>query len=194
MRTLLGAAALAATVTLLGPAAARAQIAITPLVGGYVPASSFAELEGEARTIEVEREAALALGVNLEVGSLRGTVRYVTDATLSERGVDDSSRIESGSLLAAAADLVLRPLPRLLGVQPYVLGGAGMKRMGYSYAEEGLNDPFPGSEREWALHLGVGVDFMMGGLGIVLEADDFVGMGDAGAHDAFLTAGLRLAL
>ena len=194
MRTLLGAAVLAAAVTVLSPAAGHAQIALTPMGGGYIPASSFADLEGEARTVEVDREAAFALGLNVEVGSLRGTIRYVTDATLSERGLDDTSRIESGTLLAAAADLVLRPVPRFFGIQPYVLGGAGLKRMGYSYADDGLENPFPDNEREWALHVGVGVDLMMGGLGIVLEADDFVGMGDAGAHDAFLMAGLRLSI
>ncbi|HUH12804.1 MAG TPA: hypothetical protein VMK65_06820 [Longimicrobiales bacterium] len=194
MRTMLGAATLAATLTLVGPAAAYGQVSFTPLAGGYIPASSFADLEGGARTAEVEREAALALGLNVGLGSLRATVRYVTDAKLSERGVDDTSRIESGTLLAAAADLVLRPLPRVLGVQPYLLGGAGLKRMGYSYADDGLDNPFPDDEREWALHLGLGVDLMAGGLGIVVEVDDFVGLGDAGAHDAFVMAGLRLSL
>lgn len=193
MRTSVGLAA-AVGLLLAAPALASGQ-GITVLGGAYVPASSLADLEGEAERVRVDREGSLALGLNLDLGSLRGTVRYATEATLSERGVDDTSGIESGTLLAAAVDYVARPLPRLLGLQPYVLGGVGLKRMGYSYAEEGATNPFPESERQFAVHFGAGVDLRLAGIGIVIEADDFVGFDDGfGPHDAFIMAGIRLGL
>lgn len=193
-RRLLGACALA---PFLAPAAASAQgLSITPLAGAYIPASSFADLEGEAETVRVERESSLALGLNVSTGPLRATIRYVTDATLSEEGIDDASAIESGSLLAASADLVLRPFPRLVGFQPYVLGGVGLKRQGYSYADDGVDDLFPDSETDLAFHFGLGAELSAGALALVLEADDFISHreGDFGAHDAFLMAGIKLGL
>lgn len=191
MRKLIVSAALALAL----PTAAHAQ-GIAVLGGAYIPASSFADLKGEAETVRMEREGAFALGLNLELGSLRGTLRYATEATLDEEGVEGgSSGIESGTLLAASADFVLRPLPRVVGLQPYVLGGVGLKRMGYSYADDGASDLFPESERELAAHWGLGVDFSLGGIGLVVEADDFVTWDDGfGAHDAFIMAGVRLGI
>lgn len=100
-------------------APASAQVYITPTVGGYVPASDFQTLRGEARDARIERSATMALGMNLELGALRGSLAYVTGTELTEDGVADRGAIGDGSMLAGSLGLVVRPIPRILGLQPY---------------------------------------------------------------------------
>jgi hypothetical protein len=188
--------ALAAALTLV-PAAARAQsVHVSPMIGAYIPASDFQTLKGSAEEIRLEREATLGLGLILDLGMIRGTVAYATGTDLSEEGVGDTGAIADGTLLALGADLVIRPIPRLLGLQPYLLGGAGLKRHGYSFKDSGTAVDFPDSETDFALHFGIGADMMLGGLGIVAEFSDFATFADGsfGPHDAFATVGLRLRL
>lgn len=184
---------LLALFTPAAPAAAQS-LAVTPVVGAYVPVGDFAELGDQLRDFEGERERALALGVNVEVGPMRGTVRWVRDALVSRDGLDHG--FDNANLLTASLDLVVRPLPRLLGVQPYLLGGIGLKRQDYQLDGDPTGDPFPSSESEETLHVGIGADFVMGGLGLVVEVDDSITRmsRDLGRHDAFVTVGLRLGI
>lgn len=176
-------------------APASAQVYITPTVGGYVPASDFQTLRGEARDARIERSATMALGMNLELGALRGSLAYVTGTELTEDGVADRGAIGDGSMLAGSLGLVVRPIPRILGLQPYVLGGAGFKRYGYSYNDDGFSIGFPEDKTDFALHFGVGADLMLGRLGVMAEFTDFVSRDDGwGPHDGFATIGLKLRL
>ena len=107
------------------PAAANAQgVTISPMVGGYVPAGSFRDLRQQTGE-RWERGGTLGLGANIEMGFLRGTIAYATGATINRDGLSGQSEIGDGSVLAGAIDVVMRPLPRLIAVQPYILGGAG---------------------------------------------------------------------
>src|SRR5690606_32589739 len=115
-RTIFGA--LAAGLLILPAAPAAAQVYITPAVGVFIPASDLEDLEGQAEQTRFDRSGTLGLGLNLEFGWLRGSIAYATGANISEEGVD--GEVGDGSVLAAAADLVVRPLPRIL-VQPYLL-------------------------------------------------------------------------
>lgn len=176
-------------------APASAQVYITPTVGGYVPASDFQTLRGEARDARIERSATMALGMNLELGALRGSLAYVTGTELTEDGVADRGAIGDGSMLAGSLGLVVRPIPRILRLQPYVLGGAGFKRYGYSYNDDGFSIGFPEDKTDFALHFGVGADLMLGRLGVMAEFTDFVSRDDGwGPHDGFATIGLKLRL
>jgi hypothetical protein len=177
---------------------ARAQgLAITPTVGAYVPASDFYELRDEADVLRVEREATLALGLNVELGWVRGSVAYASGARLTEDGVEGSEQIGEGSLLLAAADVVLRPIPRLAFVQPYLLGGVGLKNSSYDLEQDGVGAAFPDGDTDTALHIGVGMDLMLGGIGLVAEVTDFISQDaddDWSAHDAFAMLGVKLRL
>lgn len=181
---------------LLVPAGAGAQeIHVTPLIGAYTQASDFEELRGDAETIRATRESALALGLNVELGALRASIAYASDATLQDDGVENRDRIGTASLLAASADLVLRPIPRIFGVQPYALGGVGLKRAAYSYERDGFGDAFPEDDSDVGAHLGLGADFMFGRLGLTAEVSDYLtrsASGDWDQHDAFGMVGLRL--
>lgn len=177
----------------LHAAPAAAQIQVTPVVGAFIPASDLKGLRSEAEQRRVDREGTLGLGLNVEAGWLRGSLAYATGATLNERGVQGRDNIGDGSVLAVAADLVLRPVPRMIA-QPYLIGGVGYKRQDYSWSEDGLSAPLPADRRDVALHVGVGADIMLGGFGLMAEITDYITRhedGGFGQHDAFAFVGLK---
>jgi hypothetical protein len=193
MRNTLFAAAAAAALFAGFPESAAAQIHITPAFGAYIPASDLRDLRDETQQRRLSREGTLGLGINLDAGWLRGSLAYASGATISESGVQNRDAVGDGSVLAVAADIVLRPLPRLL-VQPYLLGGLGLKRLDYSYSQQGLGNPLPADQREVALHAGVGADLMLGRIGVMAEITDYITRRDGGGfgqHDAFAFVGLR---
>src|SRR4051812_35263932 len=162
----------------------RAQVAITPLLGGYVPASDVNQVRGDATNIAKTRDGTLALGGNIDFGPLRGSVMYASGTTIKNA---NKAEIGKGSVLAAAADLVIRPLPRLF-VQPYLIAGAGEKF--YKYESGSLVSG--GDDRDFALHGGIGADVVLGSVGVVAELTDFFSKGADSkwdVHDAFLMVG-----
>jgi opacity protein-like surface antigen len=180
----------------LGAAPAQAQIGLTILGGGYVPGSDFQQLRDAAQDRRVARESTLGLGANVELGFLRLSAAYATGATLSEEGVQNGDDFGDGSVLAAAAGLVLRPIPRLLVLQPYLLGGIGVKRERFSFDGGIGGNPFTRDESGLAGQIGVGADVMLGPIGVVAEITDYVSRRDGsfGPHDAFVMIGLKVRL
>ena len=170
--------------------AASAQ-SITALAGGYIPAGDLKTVQSGAEDV-LDRNGTLALGFNLDFGLLRGTLAYASGTTIRNADKED---IGEGTVLAAAADIVLRPLPRIL-VQPYLLGGVGFKNLSYD-SDNSVTNAFPEDDRELSLHAGIGADVMFGPVGIVAEITDFISK-DAddkwGMHDAFLMVGAKLRL
>ena len=174
------------------PAAAHAQT-ITPQIGVYIPGNSVDSLRTAAKTVRVQREGTLALGLNIDLGVLRGSIAYATAAKLNDK-TSTNTDVGKGKLIAAAADLVIRPIPRLIVIQPYLLAGAGVRRADYSYDTSGF-DAFPKNDTDLALHAGVGADIMLGPVGVSAEVTDFISKDTADKwkqHDAFGFAGLRL--
>lgn len=171
----------------------RAQaFSLVPSAGVYFQASSFREIEGEVDDIRVEQEATLGFALGVEYGVFRATAAYASGATLNRHGVDNGQELGEGDVLAVTGGVVLRPLGET-AIQPYLLGGAGVKRTEFSFDDVTLANLFPGAETDFAVQLGVGLAFMVGRLGLVVEANDFVSLnGDSGPHDVFVTVGLRL--
>jgi hypothetical protein len=135
---LLVAAALLALI--LGPSAqpldAQTSVRLLPQVGAYAPQSELGELRDNGQTmLEAGRRAgSLAWGLALEVGparegtSFRLQAAYGTDGDIPVGGLDCESCAARSTLLTTSAAAVLRPIPRLILVQPYFLVGAGIKR------------------------------------------------------------------
>lgn len=170
-------------------------LTVTPSLGAYIPASDFKGLRDEAENQRLEKEGTLALGLSVEMGWLRGTLAYASGAKITDEGVDGEDQLGEGTLLIGAADIVLRPLPRLVIVQPYVLGGVGFRNESYDTDE--ATDLFPEDDRSMGLHIGAGLDVMLGGLGLMAEVTDFISkdlQDDWGRHDAFAMVGLKLRL
>jgi hypothetical protein len=166
---------------------ARAQVAVTAMAGGYVPASDVNQVTGSASNIAKTRDGTLSLGANVDFGMLRLSTAYATGTTIKNASRQD---IGKGSVLATTADLVIRPLPRIL-VQPYIVAGAGEKF--YKYDESPTL--FSGGDRNaFAVHGGLGADVTLGSMGVIAELTDFVSKGADNkwnVHDAFLMAGLK---
>ena len=186
-RVLSSAAALVAIVAL----PMRAQISITPMVGGYIPASNVNQVTGSAQGIAKTRDGTLSLGANVELGMLRGTLMYASGTTIKNASKEDLGK---GSVLAAGADLVIRPLPRIF-VQPYLIAGAAQKFYKYSDTPSFFVDGE--SDRDFALHGGIGADLMFGSMGVAAELTDFMSKGADkkwNVHDAFLMVGMKFRL
>ncbi|MGH7618518.1 MAG: hypothetical protein ACREPM_14965 [Gemmatimonadaceae bacterium] len=183
LRGLVSAIALLAVASPL----AHAQVSITPLVGGYVPASDVNQISGSASNIAKTRDGTLSLGLDLDLGMLRGSVAYASGTTIKNASRQD---IGKGSVLATTADLVIRPIPRIL-VQPYLIAGAGEKFFKYDDSPTLLSG---GDKKSFALHGGLGADVMLGAVGIAAELTDFASKGADDkwdVHDAFLMVGLK---
>jgi hypothetical protein len=184
LRVVFSAAALLA----VAAAGARAQIVIEPMVGGYVPASNVNQVRGSATDIAKSRDGTLSLGVNVDLGMLRGSLAYASGTTIKNA---DKQNIGKGNVLAAAADLVIRPLPRIF-VQPYLVAGVGEKFYKYDASSSFTSG---GDDRDFAFHGGIGADVMLGRIGVAAELTDFLSKGADSkwnVHDAFLMVGLRL--
>ena len=178
------------------PSTSHAQIGVTPQIGFYVPGDDFESIRAGADSIKVNKEGSLALGLTVDFGMLRGSLAYASSATLNSSG-GTGGEVGEGKLLAAAADLVLRPIPRILVLQPYLLVGGGLRRADYSYETDALENAFPKNESDFALHAGIGADVMLGGLGLSAEITDFISKDDEdkwARHDAFGFVGLKLKL
>jgi len=184
---------LALALATLAPAApALAQLHITPTAGAYHPGEAPMDLGDSG--VRLFRGRALGLGMNIEAGILRGTIAYASGATITGDGAEGD--LGEGTLLAMTAGVALRPLPRLLGLQPYALLGGGVKRFGYSWNDSRFNDVLPSNEREFVFQYGAGADLMLGGLGLIAEVYDMVApeLDDSRRHDTFLQLGLRFRL
>jgi len=170
-------------------------VAIIPQMGTYMPASDFYELRDQANDIRLEKKGTLGLGLAVELGWLRGSIAYASGARLTEHGVSGGQDIGDGSVLAAAADLVIRPLPRFV-IQPYLLGGVGLKDASYD-ANSGFDGVFPKDETRLAAHIGAGADLMLGPIGVLAEITDFISRNPENSwkvHDAFAMVGLKFRL
>lgn len=160
------------------------------MIGGYVPASNVNQVSGNAQDIAKTRDGTLSLGANVELGMLRGSLMYASGTTIKNA---DKQELGKGSVLGAAADLVIRPLPRVL-VQPYLVAGAGKKFYRY---DSNTSFASGGNATNFAFHGGLGADLMLGSIGVAAELTDFLSKGADdkwNVHDAFLMVGLKLRL
>src|SRR5262245_52412794 len=110
-----------AALLLLAPHRADAQIRLIPQIGVYAP---FSELPSRQQAVDGGKKAStLAYGVAAELGtpdkvSFRVNLLHATDSDVPVPtvGCQDCQR---STVTTASATLVLRPIPRIVLVQPY---------------------------------------------------------------------------
>jgi len=209
MRTVTKAVLAAVTLVFASAAGASAQrVQIVPRAGVFVSGSSLGEVRTALGDVKAELEGGLGVGLDVEFSAplsplgFRAGFDYATDSKISGDGISAGSGEASAKLLAVAGDLVIRPLPRLLVVQPYFLAGAGVKRYDFEVSEldSGVRDIFE-SQTDFALHGGAGVEVSLGALALRAEVSDYVSWFELGPgsekqmqNDVFATMGLRLTL
>ncbi len=200
------AAALLVAASVLIPQAADAQLRFTPRVGLYAPLGDLGQVDSGSDAVELgERESTLAFGLGIELGDGSGTAFrldgfYATESEVPVEGVGCAPGECSprSTLAAVTGSVVLRPLPSLAVVHPYLLAGGGLKR--YDFEEEDLRaeglDAFVSDQNQWAGHVGLGAEVRLGVVRAVVELSDlfgpFEGEDDGGdfQHDLFLTIGI----
>lgn len=151
-------------------------VQLVPKIGAYLPVSDLAEAQSGAQTIAKELEASLAIGLGVELDlpmlpvNLRGNLEYATGSEVSSEGV--GAEANETTLLVVVGDVVFRPLPRIVVVQPYLLAGAGLKRYDFDI-QEGTATAFD-DESDFTFHLGVGVDIKLGPIALLAEVSDYI--------------------
>lgn len=192
----------------LGASTANAQLlSVTPRAGAYSSVENVSEAVKEYNRIRSEQTAKLGVGLTAELNiplfpiDVRVGGDYVTGATVSREGLNGSVEVAEGSLLYVSADAVFRPIPRLLIVQPYVLGGAAFKRDKFVRTDaQGFAEEIKDGYKDFQLHAGAGFDVTLGGLGVAVEVTDYFARPEdtstAGLldlkHDFFATVGLKI--
>jgi hypothetical protein len=200
------AAALATICGALAAAPAAAQMRLIPQVGLYQQFSEFPPLRAGAD--EIKKEASLAFGLGLELGqpdkvSFRVNVLHATESEVPVEGVGCQADCARSTVSSATATLVLRPIPNIILVQLYALGGGGVKR--YDYTLENLQDEgvrtLLNDQNQLTGHLGLGAEVNLGVVRVVGEVSDLLSKYDDGQntsesdklqHDLFVTVGLAI--
>ena len=114
--------------------------------------------------------AALELKVMLIPFAIRANVER-TQATDIENAAGD--RVGTVTMTNITGDLLLRPLPSIIPVQPYLLGGGGVKQYKFrDFATGSFGSTDDHSDP--TLHVGAGVGVGIGPLGINIEAGDYI--------------------
>lgn len=188
------------------PAAAQApgiDLKLNPRVGLYVPLTDLGEASTTAGTIVTEKSGSLALGLGAELGlavlpvNIRANVDYVTGSEVNTEGV--TADPTQTTMLVVSGDLILRPLPKIILVQPYVFAGGGLRQ--YNFDVENQTTTALEDASDPTIHLGGGLDLTLGPLALNAEVGDYISWFEfqAGAdaemqHDMFVTVGIVLGL
>lgn len=199
MKTIVKTAlALACLLGLSAPAAAQA-LKLNPRVGVYAPLTDLGNAGSTASDIVANRSGALALGLGAELRFLplpiRLNVDYVTGAQVDESGVSDPT---DAKMLAVSADLMLRILPRIIIVQPYIFAGGGLRQYNFDPTDASASDLKDANDP--TIHLGGGLDLKLGPLNLNAEVGDYISWYQVQAdqndmqHDLFASVGLIFGL
>ena len=205
MRTWIKVVAGAALAAVAVPA--QAQISVVPKIGFYSPAADLEAAREAAGEIVDERGGSLALGLAAELGMFRVGFDYVTASEFTWADTTGADVEASGeqTMLALTGDVILRPIPRILILEPYLLAGAGVKRYDFSFEDASgdteIEEAFPESATDFTVHAGLGVDVDVGPIALVVELSDYVSWYEAeGAdgsemqNDLFIMAGVRVGI
>lgn len=179
-----------------GPAAAQVpgvDLVIAPRAGLFMPLSSLVEA---SESPERQIKSGLAFGVTAELDLPASPVNFRVglDATQG-RPLEKAGATGKADIVNLVGDIVFRPLPRVVVLQPYLLAGGGFKWYTFKEAPSDMED-----RRDITGHFGAGVDLKLGSIGLVAEVSDYVSsfMSESGSkrlqNDVFLMAGLRIGL
>lgn len=199
---------LAATCLALVAAPLHAQVPginlkLNPRIGLYTPLTDLGTVQTSSGEVTAELSGSMAIGLGVELDlpmapvNLRLNLDYATGSDLeSSVGGTEIEPIET-TLLAVVGDIVWRPLPRVVVLQPYLFGGGGLKQ--YDVTDDNVDDF--GSESDPTIHFGGGIDFGLGPIALNAEVGDYLSWYELQAggdsemqHDIFATVGFSIGL
>ena len=169
---------------------------ISPKLGFFAPLADLSETD----SVTSKLKTGLALGLALEFDfraspfSVRANADIAVNSDVESGGTGSGLKADQLNLVG---DLVIRPFSRNYIVQPFVLGGAGIKR--YTFSDDDFD--ISTSEQSFTWHAGAGIILDFGGAKLSLELSDYISSYEpAGAaeskaqHDIFGMLGLRIPL
>ncbi len=191
-------AAVVMTATLLGAVPAAAQVPgigvrLVPKVGLYHPLGDLVE------GFRAKDHLAFGAAAELDLPFLPIDVRVNVDYTpATDIEGDAGTRAGTVKITNVAGDLVLRPLPGIIPVQPFLFVGGGVKQYRFREFSTALFDATD-DRTEPTLHAGAGVGVGLGVMGFVIEAGDYISrfenLGTSKLqHDLYGTIGIRIGL
>lgn len=189
------------------PAAAQVpgiELKLNPRIGLYVPLTDLGDqtVGSVTETVALDNSLALGLGAELQLAALPFGIRANLDyATGSRVTTESGGTAEEGpetTLLAVAGDLVFRPLPNIVMLQPYLFVGGGLKQYDFDTQDAAAFE----SESDPTFHLGFGLDFGFGPLALNAELSDYISWFELSEtndesnmqHDLFITVGFSIGL
>ena len=206
MRTLPKSAVTA--VCLLGlaaPVAAQApgvDLKLNPRIGLYTPLTDLNDSSpGDVvDTYKLDNSLAIGLGLQLDFGGAWGVRANLDYATSSSVDTEDGSISDTNetTLLAVVGDLMWRPLPRIVVVQPYLFAGGGLKQ--YDFEFEGATPGEFEKQSDPTVHVGAGVDLGVGPINLNAELGDYISWLELTEddskvqHDLFVMVGFSIGL
>lgn len=181
------------------PQQAEAQFRFIPSVGSYAPLADLGELRDDAGATLLDlgrRSSTAAIGLAVEVGGAEGAIGLRLGTTWASRsplpveGTGCEGCSARSSLLLAGGTLIIRPLPRLLFVQPHFLVGGGS--LWYNFDDRELRkagwDDVLVNQRQRHLQFGVGSTLHLGFVQPQLELNLHVSGYDPGDGPPELSA------
>jgi hypothetical protein len=163
-------------------------------VGVFTPMSALGE-DASGRETKVSSGLGVGASIEFDIPLSPINVRANVDAALG-RSIEVDGQEVAGTevdVINLTGDLVFRPLPRIIVLQPYLLAGAGIKK--YS-TENGFED-----RSDFTGHLGIGADLKAGPISVLAEVSDYISSFKAtdGAesklqNDVFVMVGFRIGL
>lgn len=200
MKSVLTAASLLLVAAPLAAQAPGVDVRLNPRVGLYVPLTDLTE--DAFGTYKLDNSLAVGLGVEFDFAMLPVGIRANLDyATSSSVDFEDASFSDTNetTLLALVGDVVFRPLPRVVVLQPYLFAGAGIKQ--YDFSWENADPDAIESESDGTFHIGGGLDFALGPVALNAEVGDYIssfepeGATDSKLqHDVFVSIGFVMGL
>ncbi|MEO5509217.1 MAG: hypothetical protein ABIV28_08430 [Longimicrobiales bacterium] len=137
---------------------------------------------------------ALELDLPLFPIDIRANVDHVNATDIELGGV----RAGTVSITSMVGDLMLRPLPGIIPVQPYLFAGGGLKQYRFRDFSTSSFDS-SNDRRDPTLHVGAGVGLNLLSMGLVVEVGDYVSRFKfSGAtktqNDLYGTVGVKIGL
>lgn len=192
-------------------AAAQGGIRVIPqVVGLYVPVADLGTVGSGSSAVEIaKKEGTWGLGLAVELGNLQGTSFringvYGTSSDVPVLGFGCTSCAARSTVAVVTGSVVVRPLPSIIVLRPYLQGGLGIKR--YDFDEDDLRaeglDAFLNDQNKFTGQLGVGTELNLPLIRLFVEVTDFISGFDVGSgateeagelqHDFFISVGLPL--
>jgi opacity protein-like surface antigen len=183
---------------------------LIPQVGLYAPVTDLGTVGTGAAAVEVaKKEGTFGLGLALELGntdatSFRVNAMYGTSSDIPVTRIGCANCQARSTVAGLTGSVVVRPLPNIIAVRPYLQGGLGLKR--YDFDEDDLRaeglDAFLNDQNKLTGQLGIGAELNLPLFRVFLEISDFISGFDLGSganeeagemqHDFFISVGLPL--